>query len=83
MGTQKNRLDEMVLFSTQNMCLNLWLRKYSEFKARIFLLVDFTNPPTVIFRKVGKKLNLISKNLISFYPPTLDIICFVEKIIYF
>ena len=37
------------------------------------------NPPTVIFRKVGKKSNLISKKENLFYPPTLNIICFVEK----
>ena len=27
MGTQKNRLDETVLLSAQNTCLNWWLRK--------------------------------------------------------
>ena len=26
-GTQKKGLDEMVLLSTQNTCLNLWVRK--------------------------------------------------------
>ena len=26
-STQKNRLDETVLFSTQNKCLNWWIRK--------------------------------------------------------
>ena len=26
-GTQKNHLHEMVLLSTQNMCLNWWIRK--------------------------------------------------------
>ena len=26
-GTQKNRLNETVLLSTQNICLNLWIRK--------------------------------------------------------
>ena len=38
------------------------------------------NPPTIIFRKVGKKQNLISKIFFLFYPLTLNIICFVEKI---
>ena len=27
-GTQKNRLNETVLLSTQNKCLNWWIRKY-------------------------------------------------------
>ena len=35
----------------------------------------FTNPLTVIFRKVEKK----SKTIFLFYPLTLNIICFVEK----
>ena len=35
------------------------------------------NPPTVIFRKVEKKL--ISKIIFLFYLPTLNIICLVEK----
>ena len=43
-----------------------------------FFISWFTNPPTVIFRKVGKK-KLILKNFFLFYPPTLSIICFVEK----
>ena len=37
------------------------------------------NPPTVIFRNVGKKQNLIFLKKKLFYPPTLNIICFVEK----
>ena len=37
------------------------------------------NPPTIIFHKVGIKENLISKIIFIFCPPTLDIICFVEK----
>ena len=27
-GTQKNRLIQTVLLSTQNICTNLWIRKY-------------------------------------------------------
>ena len=42
----------------------------------LFLLVD---PLTVIFRKVEKKSHLISKIVVLFYLPTLNIICFVEK----
>ena len=43
-----------------------------------FLLVDFRTPPTVIFRKDEEK-----SIFFLFYPPTLNIICFVEKIICF
>ena len=42
-----------------------------------FFISWFTNPPIVIFCKVEKKL--ISKIIFIFYPPTLNIICFVEK----
>ena len=34
MGTQKNRLDETVLLSTQNTCLNCWVRNNSQFYAK-------------------------------------------------
>ena len=33
MGTQKNRLDDTVLLSTQNICQNWWVRKYLKFYA--------------------------------------------------
>ena len=36
MGTQKNRLHETVLLSTQNKCLNWWIRKYLQFYAHFF-----------------------------------------------
>ena len=29
-GTQKNPLNAIVLLNTQNLCLNLWLNKYSQ-----------------------------------------------------
>ena len=32
-GTQKNRLNETVLLSTQNTCLNWWVRKQLQFYA--------------------------------------------------
>ena len=35
-GTQKNRLNETVLFSTHNICLNWWIRKKSLFYAAFF-----------------------------------------------
>ena len=34
MGTQKNRLKETVLWSTQNTCFNRWIRKYLHFYAQ-------------------------------------------------
>ena len=37
------------------------------------VFLTFTNPPTVIFRKVEKKSEII----FLFYPPTLNDICFV------
>ena len=33
MGAQKNRLNETVLLSTQNICLKLEVRKYLQFSA--------------------------------------------------
>ena len=38
MGTQKNRLNETVLLSTQNLCLNCLVRKYLQFYAQIYCL---------------------------------------------
>ena len=35
-GNQKNHLNEMVLLSTQNKCLNQWIRKYSQFYSQKF-----------------------------------------------
>ena len=32
--TQKNRFNETVLLSTQNICLNWWVRKYLQFYAQ-------------------------------------------------
>ena len=32
MGSQKNRLYEMGNYNSQNICLNRWLRKYSQLK---------------------------------------------------
>ena len=41
----------------------------------------FKKPPAVIFHKVG--IEIISKIIFIFFPLTLNIICLVEKIIYF
>ena len=38
-GAQKNHLHETVLLSTQNTCLILWLRKYSQFYAHCFVCI--------------------------------------------
>ena len=40
MGTQKNRLNETVLLSTQNVCLKQCVRKYLQFYADNFWLSD-------------------------------------------
>ena len=45
-----------------------------------FFIFLFTNPATVIFRKVEKKY---FKIILLFYPPTLNIICLVEKKTFF
>ena len=37
-GTQMNRLNEMVLLSTHNICLNGWVRKYLHFYGPKFCL---------------------------------------------
>ena len=37
-GTQKNRLSETVLLSTQNICSNSWFRKYLHFCAQTICL---------------------------------------------
>ena len=37
-GTRKKRLKETILLSTQNVCLNLWIRKYLHFNVLIFCL---------------------------------------------
>ena len=39
-GSQKNHLDETVLLSTQNTCLNGWPRKESHFKLKKFTILD-------------------------------------------
>ena len=49
MGTQKNRLNETVLLSTQNICYNRWVRKYLQFYTENFCL--------------SKPINVISINM--------------------
>ena len=40
MYTQKNRLNETVLLSTQNIYLKLWVRKYLQFYAEILVYLN-------------------------------------------
>ena len=39
LGTQKNRLNETVLLSVHNICLNLWVRKYLQFYVENLLFI--------------------------------------------
>ena len=39
-GTQKNCLNETVLLSTNNICLNWWVRKYLQFYGEIFVYLN-------------------------------------------
>ena len=52
MGTQKNRLNETVLLSTQNMCLKLWVRKYLQFYAENICL---SKPASLLKERVASK----------------------------
>ena len=40
-GTQKNSLNETVLLSIENKCLNWWVRKYLHFYAQIIIERNF------------------------------------------
>ena len=52
-GTQKNSLNQTVLLSTQNTCLNWWVRKYLQFCAH---KISFSGPMTLV---------IIESNLIT------------------
>ena len=43
-GTQKNRLNERVLLSTQNICYNWWVRKYLQFYAQKIVYLNLCLP---------------------------------------
>ena len=64
MGTQKNRLNETVLFSTQNTCLYQWVRKYLKFYANKILLSGPMSRSVIVIRKtmnlsiLNKKINM-------------------------
>ena len=53
MGAQKNRLTETVLLSTQNTCLNWWIRKYWQFYAANVCLTG----PMKYFYAAGRRRN--------------------------
>ena len=50
MGTQKNRLNERVLLSTQNICLKLWVRKNLQLYADFFYVNNNNN--SLYFQRV-------------------------------
>ena len=52
MGTQKNRLNETVLLSTQNICKKLWVAKYLQFYAENFCLSE-----PMIVNQITEKTN--------------------------
>ena len=64
MGTQKNGLNETVLSSTENICLNRWVRIYLQFYAQKVCLTGPMNAPksdVMAHILVGVKLaNVIS-----------------------
>ena len=63
----------MLVFPLTSQCKKAHTHWMAKLKARIFVLVDLR-----IFQKVEHKFYFF-----LFHPPTLSIICFAEKIIYF
>ena len=57
MGTQKNRLNETVLLSTQNICYKLWVRIYLQFYAGIFCLSKPVHTSYLLYSLCSKILN--------------------------
>ena len=62
-GTQKNRLNETVLLSTQNICNKIWVRKYLLFYAENFCLskpmyIEILHPKH-LQKNMGKKISII------------------------
>ena len=55
MGAQKNWLNVTVLFSTQIICSNLWVRKYLQFYVENFCL-SVSNVGIEAVKKESKKL---------------------------
>ena len=59
MGTQKNRLDETVLLSTQNICKNLRVRKYLHFTLKSFVYLGLW-PSSASFLHVRKQEKVLT-----------------------
>ena len=88
-GTQKNRLNEMVLLSTQNLCFNWWIRKYSQFYAHFFFvhldlwyLYCSSSVYDLVFlwRETGvSKQEIVSKLLQTFDNNMADMYVHMEK----
>ena len=60
MDTQKIRLNETFFLSTQNICLNWWVRKYSQFYAK---LICSSKPMTIVMKI--QAINLTISELVS------------------
>ena len=67
-GTQKNHLDETVLLSTQNACVNGWARKYLQFYVQKAPL----SKPTLAFMKPINTILVIQE----YYAPFSDWKCY-------
>ena len=64
MGALKNRLNETVLLSTQNICLELWVRKYLQFYAEIVCL----SKPVVIVLALSFHLSVLQSSSLFSQP---------------
>ena len=67
MGTQKNCLNETVLLSNQNTCLNRWIRKQSQFYAHKFCLTGPMKRRHWLVKNLSEKVSFFSsdsKNLL-------------------
>ena len=66
MGTQKNRLNETVLLSTQNICSSWWIRKYLNFYAQKFCLSKPTKGLSsllqIIFVHLDSSIKLVNRD---------------------
>ena len=72
MGTQKNRLDETVLLSTQNICPKIWVRIYLQFYAVNFCL---PKPMKYLCLKEGASLGDFSTvNVLTFQHFSLSLL---------
>ena len=68
MGAQKNRLNEMVLLSTQNKCNDKWIRNIQKLTLKYFVCLCLCNVHNVflndfsrLFRSFASSLELVFK----------------------